>query len=100
MRADIINTKLAKNESIQNVINVHENHNKVKDLSLSIECNIIENLNDILTRLDFPIEKVIIYDDNNNKLNEYANYHILGDASTAMYLDADTFIQETVYVFV
>nr|DAK74538.1 MAG TPA: hypothetical protein [Caudoviricetes sp.] len=99
MKANIINTKLAKNESIQKVTNIYENHNGLDDFVLYIESDDIENLNDIANRLSFPIEKVMICNDNDEMLTEYTNYHALVDANVSVYSEDNKLIQKTSYRF-
>lgn len=105
MKIELINTKLAKSETIDNIINIDEeiDNDRQKVLAVSQE-DAAHQLMEILDRYKFPIEKIVVYDDMKdgveNILLEYTDYHSLLTANVSLRKVNGELAKQTLYKFV
>ena len=105
MKIELINTKLAKSETINDIINIEEeiDIDRQKVLSVSQD-DVGYHLSEILDRYKFPIEKIVVYDDMKdgveNVLLEYTDYHSLLTTNTSLRKVNGTLAKQTLYKFV
>ena len=105
MKIELINTKLAKSETIDNIINIDEeiDNDRQKVLAVSQE-DAAHQLMEILGSYKFPIEKIVVYDDMKdgieNILLEYTDYHSLLTANVSLRKVNGELAKRTLYKFV
>lgn len=105
MKIELINTKLAKSETINNIINIDEeiDNDRQKVLAVSQE-DVGYQLMELLELYKFPIEKIVVYDDMKdgveNVLLEYTDYHSLLTASVSLRKVNGELAKQTLYKFV
>lgn len=105
MKIELINTKLAKSETINDIINIEEeiDIDRQKVLSVSQD-DVGYHLSEILDLYKFPIEKIVVYNDMKdgveNVLLEYTDYHSLLTTNTSLRKVNGTLAKQTLYKFV
>ena len=105
MKIELINSKLAKSETINDIINIEEEIDNDRQKVLAVSQNDVGyKLFELLELYKFPIEKIVVYDDMKdgveNVLLEYTDYHSLLTANTSLRKVNGTLAKQTLYKFV
>lgn len=105
MRIEVINSKLAKSENINDILSIEEEFDIGNRRVLTVsQDSVALTLSDISEKFGFPIEKISVYDDTKDKgealVIEYTDYHSLFTANVSLGKNNGASNRHTVFKFI